>query len=96
MANDEKRHEHKKQTVKSKGKMKSRWKKPGKILNIGNRERGEGFSIHVTALKAGNFRLCKSDFYMEQACAYKLMFLEHFFFLNVNKTNRAIRWITIY
>lgn len=43
MADEERRHDHKKQTTKSKGKTKSRWKKPGNILNMGNRERGESF-----------------------------------------------------
>ena len=69
MADDEKRHDHKKQAAKSKGKIKSRRRKPGNILNMGNRERGESFSIQVSALEAGNFRLSKSDFYILHSLA---------------------------
>ena len=43
MADDERRHDHKKKNAKSKGKTKPRSRKPGNILNMGNRERGESF-----------------------------------------------------
>jgi len=65
MADEEIRHGHKKQTAKFKGKIKSRWRKPEKIINMGNRERGESFSIQFRALEAANFRLDKSNLYME-------------------------------
>lgn len=60
MADEERRRDHKKQTAKSEGKTKSRWRKPGNILNIGNKERGECFPFQVSALEAGNLRLDKS------------------------------------
>jgi len=61
MADEELRHDHKKQTAKFKGKIKSRWRKPEKMINMGNREKGESFLIQIKALKAGNFRLDNSD-----------------------------------
>lgn len=79
MADDEKRHDHKKQAAKSKGKIKSRWRKPGNIINMGNRERGESFSIQVSALEAGNFRLSKSEFYIEYALSCLMIFVGHAF-----------------
>ena len=42
--------------------MKSRWKKPGKILNIGNRERGEGFPFTSLRLKLGIFAFVNQTF----------------------------------
>ena len=42
---DEKRRNGQKITAKSKGKSKSRWKKPANLLNIGNKEKGKRFNL---------------------------------------------------
>ena len=62
MADDEKRHDHKKQTAKSKGKIKSRWRKPGNILNMGNREKGESFPFKLVRLKLKIFAFVNQTF----------------------------------
>lgn len=45
MADEESRTNQKKQTTKSKGKSKARWRKPGNLLKIGNKEKGEHFYL---------------------------------------------------
>lgn len=54
------RKSHKKETAKSKdskGKPKSRWRKPKNLINIGNKEKGECFSFQFRTLETGNWRL---------------------------------------
>lgn len=55
MADEERRINHKKQTAKSKGKPKSRWRKPANLPNIGNKEKGESFSFYFSTPEAGNW-----------------------------------------
>ena len=44
MADEERKAKHK-QTKDSKGKSKTRWRKPGNLLSIGNKEKGECFDL---------------------------------------------------
>lgn len=48
---DEERRKGEKKGTKSKGKPKFRWKKPAKLLNIGNKEKGRRFQIRFGNLK---------------------------------------------